>query len=67
MSRTYRNVPNDKHMRTPRYRWKLRIGIPRKSVTTDWDDKPIAASREIHDISRRSFVVRFPDGYRQAV
>jgi hypothetical protein len=66
MSRTYRNVPNGKHMRTPQYRWKLRAGIPRKSVTTDWDDKPIAANREIHGISR-NFVVRFPDGYKQAV
>jgi hypothetical protein len=33
-------------MRTPRHKWKLLAGLPKKAIVTDYDDKPIAATYE---------------------
>lgn len=49
MARTYRNTKYCTHIRAPRYKWKLLAGYSRKTVTTDWDDKPVAAMKEVHN------------------
>lgn len=47
MSRTYRNLKESKSIHKPQYKWKLLAGKNHKQVITDWDDKPIAAVKEI--------------------
>lgn len=49
MSRTIRNVPKPsvKWNRTPKFKGKLIAGVPSKQVTTNYDDKPIAARKEM--------------------
>lgn len=46
MARTIRKLPHYWH-RKPRYKQALQAGVPKKQVTTDWDDKPVAARREM--------------------
>lgn len=48
MSKTHRNIPIQKWMRTPKYKHKLLAGQSIKTVVTDWDDNPIAALKEKH-------------------
>lgn len=62
MSKTYRTIPH-KWTRRPKYKHKLLAGdIPRKQITTDWEDKPIAALKEVRGV--KVFSYRFPSGYR---
>lgn len=61
MSDTHRTIPNNWYRR-PKYKHKLIAGEPRKQITTDWDDKPVAALREVRGV--KVFSARFPRGYR---
>ncbi len=52
MGKTYRKIPvrarGVKWLRTPKYKGKLLDGtVPRRDIVTDYDDKPIAALKEI--------------------
>lgn len=47
MSRTVRNVKYAKIHRKPCYKRLLLAGVPLKVITTDWDDKPVAAIKEV--------------------
>ncbi len=60
MGKTFRTIPNN-WMRHPKYKHKLLAGEPRKQITTDWDDKPIAALKEVRGV--KVFSYRFPCGY----
>ena len=50
MSKTTRNVPPSKvkWLRTPKHKHKLLAGEPKKQVVTNWNDKPIAARKEVY-------------------
>lgn len=48
MAHTLRKALHGKYLRTPKYRWKLLDTQSRGPVVTDWDDKPIAALKELH-------------------
>lgn len=57
MSKTHRTIIKRKRginwMRTPKFKHKLLAGESMKSVTTDWDDKPIAALKEVKHAAKK--------------
>jgi len=46
MSKTFRNFPRDKWLRTPKHKHKILGGDKKGDITTNWDDKPVAARKE---------------------
>lgn len=47
MSRTKRELPNNRWNRSPKHRHKMLAGESSKRIVTDWDDMPIAARKEV--------------------